>query len=89
MPVLTPLQPNSPNSRPYSIFGQRFITTVTPAAAARSAAAASQTPNCIHRTWAPLLAATSMASSAMAPAASEVRNTSTMSNLSGMSRKQA
>src|ERR671922_2550079 len=35
---LTPFQPISPDSRPYSIFGQRFMTTLRPAASAFAAA---------------------------------------------------
>src|SRR5918992_369920 len=37
-PELTPVQPISPDSLPYSILGQRFITTLMPAASARAAA---------------------------------------------------
>src|SRR3546814_2446029 len=72
MPVFTPLHANSPQSREYSIFGQRFMTTSRPAAAARSAAASLRTPICIHTTLAP--AAT--ASSVIGPAASELRKRS-------------
>src|SRR3954467_6586282 len=38
---LTPIQEISEDSRPYSIFGQRFITTLMPAASALAAAASS------------------------------------------------
>jgi hypothetical protein len=51
MRELTPVQPISPDRRPYSIFGQRFITTFTPRASARAAAASSRTPSCIHMTF--------------------------------------
>ena len=37
-PALTPAQPISPDRRPYSIFGQRFMTTLRPAASASAAA---------------------------------------------------
>ena len=35
-----------------SIFGQRFMTTITPFARARSAASSLTTPSCIQITWA-------------------------------------
>ena len=63
IPEFTPLQDNSPPSRPYSIFGQRFITTSIPAASARFAASSLRTPSCIHTTGAP----TAMASSTIGP----------------------
>src|SRR6185295_2489725 len=47
---LTPIQEISDDSRPYSIFGQRFITTLMPAASAFSAAASSRAPSCIQIT---------------------------------------
>jgi len=81
MPVLTPLQASSPWRREYSILGQRFITTVRPAASARRAASSLRTPSCIHTTLAPM----AIASSTSGPAASAFRNTSTMSTLSGTS----
>src|SRR6202035_721369 len=48
---LTPIQEISEDSRPYSIFGQRFITTLRPAASAFSAAASSRAPSCIQITF--------------------------------------
>src|SRR6195952_3875422 len=45
---LTPIQEISDDSRPYSIFGQRFITTLIPAASAFVAAASSRAPSCIQ-----------------------------------------
>ena len=47
---LTPIQPISEDSRPYSIFGQRFITTLRPAASASAAASSLRTPSCIQIT---------------------------------------
>src|SRR5258708_39224197 len=47
IPELMPPHDNSLWSRPYSIFGQRFMTTVSPAASARCAAASLRTPSCI------------------------------------------
>src|SRR6516164_10509556 len=47
---LTPIHEISDDRRPYSIFGQRFITTLTPAASAFSAAASSRPPSCIQIT---------------------------------------
>jgi len=48
---LTPIQEISEDSRPYSIFGQRFITTLIPAASALAAAASSRAPSCIQITF--------------------------------------
>src|SRR5260370_41477573 len=48
---LTPIQEISDDSRPYSIFGQRFITTLSPAASALAAAASSRAPSCIQITF--------------------------------------
>ena len=48
---LTPIQEISDDSRPYSIFGQRFITTLIPAASAFAAAASSRAPSCIQITF--------------------------------------
>src|ERR1700743_2428956 len=45
---LTPIQEISDDSRPYSILGQRFITTLIPTASALAAAASSRPPRCIH-----------------------------------------
>src|ERR1700751_4409329 len=47
---LTPIQEISEDSRPYSIFGQRFITTFNPLASASAAAASLRMPSCIHTT---------------------------------------
>jgi hypothetical protein len=46
----TPIHEISDDSRPYSILGQRFITTLSPAASAFSAAASSRAPSCIQMT---------------------------------------
>src|SRR5215472_9955799 len=48
---LTPIQEISDDKRPHSIFGQRFITTFTPAASALAAAASSRAPSCIQITF--------------------------------------
>ena len=48
--VLTPIQAISDDSRPYSIFGQRFITTLMPLASASAAASSLRTPSCIQIT---------------------------------------
>src|SRR5215472_17876201 len=48
---LTPIQEISEDRRPHSIFGQRFITTLIPAASAFSAAASSRPPSCIQITF--------------------------------------
>jgi hypothetical protein len=85
MPLLTPLHDNSPPRRPNSIFGHRFMTTSIPAASAVAAALSLRTPSCIHTTLAPI----AIASVTIAGASSEVRNTSTMSILSGMSPSEA
>src|ERR1700710_644545 len=47
----TPIQEISDDSRPYSIFGQRFMTTLIPAASALLAAASSRAPSCIQITF--------------------------------------
>jgi uncharacterized protein (TIGR00369 family) len=44
--VLTPIHAISDDSRPYSIFGQRFITTLRPFASASAAASSLRTPSC-------------------------------------------
>ena len=49
-PALTPAQPISPESRPYSILGQRFITTFMPFASASAAASSLRTLSCIQMT---------------------------------------
>src|SRR6516162_8926865 len=48
---LTPIQEISDDRRPYSIFGQRFMTTFTPEASAIAAAASSRPPSCIQITF--------------------------------------
>src|ERR1700716_3112357 len=48
---LTPIQDISEDSRPYSILGQRFMTTFMPAASAFAAAASSRAPSCIQITF--------------------------------------
>src|SRR6185437_11555246 len=45
---LTPIQEISDESRPYSILGQRFTTTLRPAASAFAAAWSSRAPSCIQ-----------------------------------------
>jgi hypothetical protein len=50
-PELMPFQPISPDSRAYSILGQRFITTLMPAASARAAASSWRTVSCIQITF--------------------------------------
>ena len=47
----TPIQEISEDRRPYSIFGQRFMTTLMPAASALAAAASSRAPSCIQITF--------------------------------------
>jgi hypothetical protein len=82
---LTPTQPISPERRPYSIFGQRFITTFNPPSSAIFAASSLRTPSCIHITLAPM----AMASRAISGAASGLRNMSTTSTGSSMSESEA
>src|SRR5439155_3213459 len=48
---LTPIHEISEDSRPYSIFGQRFMTTLRPAASAFAAAKSSRAPSCIQTTF--------------------------------------
>src|ERR1700745_1766694 len=48
---LTPIHEISDDNRPYSIFGQRFITTFSPAASALAAASSSRAPSCIQITF--------------------------------------
>ena len=50
MRELTPIQLISEDSRPYSILGQRFITTLIPAASASAAASSLRTLSCIQIT---------------------------------------
>src|SRR5436305_15155106 len=47
---LTPIQPISDESRPYSILGQRFITTFIPLASASAAASSLRMVSCIQIT---------------------------------------
>src|SRR5258707_2295660 len=47
---LTPIHEISEDSRPYSILGQRFMTTLRPAASALAAAKSSRSPSCIQIT---------------------------------------
>src|SRR5260221_12404826 len=47
---LTPIHEISEDSRPYSILGQRFMTTLRPAASALAAAKSSRAPSCIQIT---------------------------------------
>ncbi len=49
--LLTPLQLISPDSRPYSIFGHRFMMTLIPAASAFAAASSWRTVSCIQSTF--------------------------------------
>src|SRR6195256_3282247 len=48
---LTPIHEISDDNRPYSIFGQRFMTTLRPPASAFAAAASSRAPSCIQITF--------------------------------------
>ena len=84
---LTPIQPISDDSRPYSIFGQRFMTTLMPAASALAAASSLRTAELHpdHRG----LGFIASASSTTAGANCEARKTSTMSTGSGMSASLA
>jgi len=72
-------------NRGISIFGQRSITTASPAARARSAAGSLTTPSCVHTAF----ARAAIASSITGPAASELRNTSTRSISSAISESDA
>src|SRR5690606_29905567 len=85
IPELMPLQESSPWRRDHSILGQRFMTTLRPAASARAAASSLRTPSCIHTTLAPI----EIASSTIGPAAAEFRKMSTMSTFSGISLRRA
>ena len=82
-PLLTPFQPISPDNRPYSILGQRFITTLIPAASALAAASSWRTVSCIQMTFGS--GSSARTSSTIGGTASEARKTSTMSIGSGMS----
>src|SRR6185436_216863 len=80
---LTPIHPISDDSGPYSIFGQRFITTLIPAASALAAASSLRTPSCIQITCG--FGVIVSASSTTAGANCEARKTSTMSTGSEIS----
>src|ERR1700722_12515515 len=81
--VLTPIQAISEERRPYSIFGQRFITTLIPLASASAAAASLRIPSCIQITCGRGLR---VSASCTTPSAySEARKISTMSMESGIS----
>src|SRR3546814_7928303 len=67
MPELKPPQESSACRRQNSIFGQRSITTVRPAARALAAAAWLITPSCIQTTLMPFSSAMAMASSVPGP----------------------
>src|SRR5690606_21939055 len=75
--LLTPFQPISPESLPYSILGQRFITTFSPAASALAAASSLRMVSCIQITFGS--GSSARASSTMAGTASLERKMSTMS----------
>ena len=87
MRELTPIQPISDDSRPYSIFGQRFITTLRPACLGEPrrlvVADAELHPDHLR------LRLTSSASCTTGSACSEARKMSTMSTGSGMSASLA
>jgi hypothetical protein len=81
--VFTPIQAISDDSRPYSILGQRFITTLRPLASASRAASSLRTPSCIQITHGRGFIAS--ASSTMPRANCDARKMSTMSTSSGIS----
>ena len=87
MRELTPIQDISDDSRPYSILGQRFITTLMPASSARLAASSLRMVSCIQITCGFGLSVS--ASSTIAGTCSEARKMSTMSTGSGMSLSEA
>src|SRR5438270_10618417 len=80
---LIPIQEISDESRPYSILGQRFITTLMPLASASAAASSLRTPSCIQITCGFGLSVS--ASRTIGSAYCEARKTSTMSIGSGIS----
>ncbi len=57
---------------PYSIFGQRFITTLSPASSASFAASSLRTPSCIHTTLAPIAIASRVTASAASECAKDI-----------------
>src|SRR5262249_46652899 len=69
----TPIQPISPDRRPYSILGQRSITTFKPAPRAISAASSLTTPSCIQIVLRPRRSFSASASLTIPGAASEPR----------------
>src|SRR5471030_3525922 len=73
---LTPIQEISDDRRPYSIFGQRFITTFMPACSASLAASSLRTVSCIQITCGCGLSA--IASCTTGSANCEARKMSTM-----------
>jgi O-acetylhomoserine (thiol)-lyase len=83
------IQPISPEKRPYSIFGQRSITTLRPASRARAAASSLMTPSCIQMVLKPRRSFSASASRTMAGAASEPRKISTISTGAGTSFSEA
>jgi hypothetical protein len=86
MRELMPCQPISPDRRPYSILGQRFMTTFTPRASALAAASSLRTESCIQMTLGS--GSSASASSVIGPAACELRKISTMSIAPGMSARR-
>src|SRR6185312_1113563 len=86
---LTPIHPISPDRRPYSIFGQRSMMTVRPAALAFAAASSLMMPSCIQTTLTPRRSFSASASSTMPSAALESRKMSTMSTGAGTSLSDA
>src|SRR5206468_9138944 len=72
------------NSLPYSIAGQRSMTTVIPAACARAAARSSPMPSCVQKIFAPF----SIACSTISATCSDRRKTSTISIGPGTSRSE-
>src|SRR5690606_25657518 len=84
-PELTPVHAISPDRRPYSILGQRFMTTLIPAASARAAASSSRTVNCVQSTFGN--GSSCSISSTIPATALEARKTSTMSIGTGISAR--
>ena len=84
---LTPVQAISPDRRPYSILGQRFMTTRMPFSSSRAAVSSWRTVSCIHTT----LGSVSIAriSSATPGTAADARKMSTMSTGCGRSASAA
>src|SRR5712671_1641705 len=84
---LTPIHEISEDSLPYSILGQRFITTLRPAASAFAAAASSRAPSCIQIIFGG--GVSSRASSTTGMMWLEFRKMSTMSTGRPISRSDA